>query len=190
MNPKHINVDMNKKLIMKMYVGFVVIVGLVFGTGLYIINRQQDMIDKQQQIIEKQEQTIIHNGNTIESLKDKIDELLHKSNKQGLLEMSIINLPTIKKFHLAMRDGYTDVKYGDRLIVSVENPDLYNFRIKDTSFVYYPEPGNASKRVGYYRTNEYAIKQYTEELVDGVWKVRDEKTVIYQKTKGDLDYGT
>lgn len=67
MNPKHINVDMNKKLIMKMYVGFVVIVGLVFGTGLYIINRQQDMIDKQQQIIEKQEQTIIHNGNTIES---------------------------------------------------------------------------------------------------------------------------
>lgn len=74
MNPKHINVDMNKKLIMKMYVGFVVIVGLVFGTGLYIINRQQDMIDKQ-------EQTIIHNGNTIESLKDKIDELLHKSNK-------------------------------------------------------------------------------------------------------------
>lgn len=81
MNPKHINVDMNKKLIMKMYVGFVVIVGLVFGTGLYIINRQQDMIDKQQQIIEKQEQTIIHNGNTIESLKNKIDELLHKSNK-------------------------------------------------------------------------------------------------------------
>lgn len=81
MNPKHINVDMNKKLIMKMYVGFVVIVGLVFGTGLYIINRQQDMIDKQQQIIEKQEQTIIHNGNTIESLKDKIDESLHKSNK-------------------------------------------------------------------------------------------------------------
>lgn len=78
MNPKHINVDMNKKLIMKMYVGFVVIVGLVFGTGLYIINRQQDMIDKQQQIIEKQEQTIIHNGNTIEALKDKIDELLHK----------------------------------------------------------------------------------------------------------------
>lgn len=64
--------------------------------------------------------------------------------------MSIINLPTIKKFHLAMRDGYTDVKYGDRLIVSVENPDLYNFRIKDTSFVYYPEPGNTSKRVGYY----------------------------------------
>lgn len=47
MNPKHINVDMNKKLIMKMYVSFVVIVGLVFGTGLYIINRQQDMIDKQ-----------------------------------------------------------------------------------------------------------------------------------------------
>ena len=93
--------------------------------------------------------------------------------------MSIINLPTIKKFHLATRDGYTDVKYGDRLIVSVENPDLYNFRIKDTSFVYYPEPGNTSKRVGYYRTNEYAIKQYTEELVDGVWKVRDEKTVIY-----------
>lgn len=81
MNPKHINVDMNKKLIMKMYVGFVVIVGLVFGTGLYIINRQQDMIDKQQQIIEKQEQTIIHNGNTIEALKDKIDELLRKSNK-------------------------------------------------------------------------------------------------------------
>ena len=81
MNPKHINVDMNKKLIMKMYVGFVVIVGLVFGTGLYIINRQQDMIDKQQQIIEKQEQTIINNGNTIESLNDKIDELLHKSNK-------------------------------------------------------------------------------------------------------------
>lgn len=81
MNPKHINVDMNKKLIMKMYVGFVVIVGLVFGTGLYIINRQQDMIDKQQQIIEKQEQTIIHNDNTIESLKDKIDELLHKSHK-------------------------------------------------------------------------------------------------------------
>ena len=78
MNPKHINVDMNKKLIMRMYVGFVVIVGLVFGTGLYIINRQQDMIDKQQQIIENQEQTIIHNGNTIESLKDKIDELLHK----------------------------------------------------------------------------------------------------------------
>ena len=78
MNPKHINVDMNKKLIMKMYVGFLVIVGLVFGTGLYIINRQQDMIDKQQQIIEKQEQTIIHNGNTIESLKDKIEELLHK----------------------------------------------------------------------------------------------------------------
>ena len=66
MNPKHINVDMNKKLIMKMYVSFVVIVGLVFGTGLYIINRQQDMIDKQQQIIEKQEQTIIRNGNTIE----------------------------------------------------------------------------------------------------------------------------
>lgn len=81
MNPKHINVDMNKKLIMKMYVGFVVIVGLVFGIGLYIINRQQNMIDKQQQIIEKQEQTIIHNGNTIEALKDKIDELLHKSNK-------------------------------------------------------------------------------------------------------------
>lgn len=81
MNPKHINVDMNKKLIMKMYVSFVVIVGLVFGTGLYIINRQQDMIDKQQQIIEKQEQTIIHNGNTIEALEDKIDELLHKSNK-------------------------------------------------------------------------------------------------------------
>ena len=81
MNPKHINVDMNKKLIMKMYVSFVVIVGLVFGIGLYIINRQQDMIDKQQQIIEKQEQTIIHNGNTIESLKGKIDELLHKSNK-------------------------------------------------------------------------------------------------------------
>lgn len=81
MNPKHINVDMNKKLIMRMYVGFVVIVGLVFSTGLYIINRQQDIIDKQQQIIEKQEQTIIHNGNTIEELKDKIDELLHKSNK-------------------------------------------------------------------------------------------------------------
>ena len=71
MNPKHISVDMNKKLIMRMYVGFVVIVGLVFCTGLY----------KQQQIIEKQEQTIIHNGNTIESLKDKIDELLHESNK-------------------------------------------------------------------------------------------------------------
>lgn len=81
MNPKHIDVDMNKKLIMKMHVGFVVIIGLVFGAGLYIINRQQDMIDKQQQIIEKQEQTIIHNGNTIESLKNKIDELLHKSNK-------------------------------------------------------------------------------------------------------------
>ena len=81
MNPKHINVDMNKKLIMKMYVSFVVIVGLVFGTGLYIINRQQDMIDKQQQIIEKQEQTIIYNGNTIEALKAKIDELLHKLNK-------------------------------------------------------------------------------------------------------------
>lgn len=81
MNPKHINVDMNKKLITRMYVSFVVVVGLVFGTGLYIINRQQDMIDKQQQIIEKQEQTIIHNGNTIESLKDKIDELLHKTEK-------------------------------------------------------------------------------------------------------------
>lgn len=81
MNTKHINADMNKKLIMRMYVGFVVIVGLVFGTGLYIINRQQDMIDNQQQIIEKQEQTIIHNSNTIESLKDKIEELLHKSNK-------------------------------------------------------------------------------------------------------------
>ena len=81
MNPKVINVDMNKKLIMRMYIGFVVTVGLVFGIGMYIIDRQQAMIDKQQQIIEKQEQTIIHNSNTIESLKDKIDELLHKSEK-------------------------------------------------------------------------------------------------------------
>lgn len=81
MDPKHINVDMNKNLIMKMYFGFVVVVGLVFSIGLYIINRQQYMIDKQQQIIEKQELTIIHNGNTIESFKDKIDELLHTSNK-------------------------------------------------------------------------------------------------------------
>lgn len=81
MNPKHINVDMNKKLIMRMYISFVVIVGLVFGIGLYIIDKQQAMIDKQQNIIDKQEETIIHNGNTIESLKDKIDELLHKSEK-------------------------------------------------------------------------------------------------------------
>ena len=93
--------------------------------------------------------------------------------------MSIINMPTVKKFYLAMRDGYIDIMYGDRLIVSLKDPDLYKIRIKDTSFVYYPEPGNASKRVGYYRTNEYAIKQYTEELVDGIWKVRTEKTVIY-----------
>ena len=72
---------MTKKLIMKMYIGFVVAVALIFGSGLMIINRQQDIIDKQQQIIEKQEQTILQNTNTIESLRDRIDELIHKSDK-------------------------------------------------------------------------------------------------------------
>lgn len=81
MKPNQINVDMNKKLIMRMYVGFVVIVGLLFGTGLFIIERQQTVIEKQQQIIDHQEETIIRNTNTIESLRDKIDESLHKSNK-------------------------------------------------------------------------------------------------------------
>lgn len=81
MNPKTINVDMNKRLIMRMYIGFVVTVALLFGTGLFIINRQQEVIEKQQQIIDHQETVIAHNTNTIESLRDKIDELLHKSDK-------------------------------------------------------------------------------------------------------------
>ena len=81
MSLKKVNVDMTKKLIMKMYIGFVVAVALIFGSGLMIINRQQDIIDKQQQIIEKQEQTILQNTNTIESLRDRIDELIHKSDK-------------------------------------------------------------------------------------------------------------
>lgn len=81
MNPKTINVDMNKKLIMKMYIGFVVAVALLFGSGLLIIERQQEVIDKQQYIIEKQEETITHNTNKIESLRDVIDELNHKLNK-------------------------------------------------------------------------------------------------------------
>lgn len=81
MNPKVINVDMNKKLIMKMYIGFVVAVALLFGSGLYIINKQHDLIEHQREAIEHQEQTIIQNKNLIESLKGKIDELLHKSEK-------------------------------------------------------------------------------------------------------------
>lgn len=81
MNPKHINVDMNKKLIMKMYVGFVVAVGLLFGSGLYIINHQHGLIEQQRQAIEHQEQTIIQNKNTIESLRDRIEELIRKNDK-------------------------------------------------------------------------------------------------------------
>ncbi len=78
---KKVNVDMTKKLIMRMYIGFVVAVVLLFGSGLMIINRQQDLIEKQREVIEHQEKTILQNTNTIESLRDRIDELIHKSDK-------------------------------------------------------------------------------------------------------------
>ena len=168
----HGGFELTKSLIIRSYIVFMICVLALFGTGVYVIHRQQQVIDNQSKIITQ-------NNNVIESLRDYIDELHYKMNKQGLLKMSIISMPTVKKFYLAMRDGYIDIMYGDRLIVSLKDPDLYKIRIKDTSFVYYPEPNNSGKRVGYYRTNEYAIKQYTEELVDGIWKVRTEKTVIY-----------
>lgn len=91
-----------------------------------------------------------------------------------------IDLPSLKKFHLVMEDnGYTSVMYEDYLIVSMKNPDLYNIRVKDGSFVYYPEPDNHNIRIGYYRSYSSNIMKYTEELVDGVWKVRSEKAVIF-----------
>lgn len=91
-----------------------------------------------------------------------------------------IDLPSLKKFHLVMEDdGYTSVMYEDHLIVSMKNPDLYNIRVKDGSFVYYPEPENPNIRIGYYRSYGSTIMKYTEELVEGVWKVRSEKAVIF-----------
>ena len=91
-----------------------------------------------------------------------------------------IDLPSLKKFHLVMEeDSYTSVMYEDHLIVSMKNPDLYNIRVKDGSFVYYPDPENQSVRIGYYRLYGSTIMKYTEELVDGIWKVRSEKAVIF-----------
>jgi hypothetical protein len=46
----------------------------LFGTGVYVIHRQQQVIDNQSKIITQ-------NNNVIESLRDYIDELHYKMNK-------------------------------------------------------------------------------------------------------------
>ena len=66
--------ELTKTLFIRSYIVFMVCVLTLFGTGAYVIHKQQQVIDNQSKIISQ-------NNNVIESLRDYIDELHHKMNK-------------------------------------------------------------------------------------------------------------
>ena len=68
------NFELTKTLIIRSYIVFMICVLALFGTGVYVIHRQQQVIDNQSKIITQ-------NNNVIESLRDYIDELHHKMSK-------------------------------------------------------------------------------------------------------------
>lgn len=70
----HGSFELNKSLIIRSYIVFMICVVALFGTGVYVIHRQQQVIDNQSKIITQ-------NNNVIESLRDYIDELHYKMNK-------------------------------------------------------------------------------------------------------------
>nr|DAQ18470.1 MAG TPA: hypothetical protein [Caudoviricetes sp.] len=70
----HGGFELTKSLMIRSYIVFMICVVALFGTGVYVIHRQQQVIDNQSKIITQ-------NNNVIESLRDYIDELHYKMNK-------------------------------------------------------------------------------------------------------------
>ena len=70
----HGDFELTKSLIIRSYIVFMICVVILFGTGVYVIHRQQQVIDNQSKLITQ-------NNNVIESLRDYIDELHYKMNK-------------------------------------------------------------------------------------------------------------
>lgn len=70
----HGSFELTKSLIIRSYIVFMICVVALFGTGVYVIHRQQQVIDNQSKIITQ-------SNNIIESLRDYIDELHYKMNK-------------------------------------------------------------------------------------------------------------